>query len=432
MKRSALVLVAAATACSACFAGPDLIIGDIIQPTRWGQVGDIQAYSVGYAVCNIGNAPAAFVANTPAHPVFTHDLFRLHENRFEQIGMSWASHGFFALQQSLCSTCSPGSFGSALGAGCSDVSSASLQGQQAGIGPRSDINPVTGQFSFPTPLIGQSGDTIFKRMQVQTSDLLLPNSTLYVGMQVLAADEISTNFNGLSWRPAQIAQSLALSVTGQTRRQEPAIFAWAEANPDVVLAPIDVPGDGRFWLGSLAIDNGDGTWTYEYALHNITSHRAARAFSLPAHGSINNIGFHDIAYHSGEPFDSTDWPASIANGLVEWKTEAFESNVNANALRWGTLYNFRLTSTAAPTMGQVSIGLFRPGLPGDVSAMAMVPSAGTCPADFNHDGETDFFDVQAYLGAFALQDPAADLNNDGSFDFFDIQAFLQAFASGCP
>ena len=55
-----------------------------------------------------------------------------------------------------------------------------------------------------------------------------------------------------------------------------------------------------------------------------------------------------------------------------------------------------------------------------------------CPPDLTGDGTLDFFDVQAFLNAFAVQDPAADFNSDGSFDFFDVLAFLQAFSGGCP
>jgi hypothetical protein len=58
--------------------------------------------------------------------------------------------------------------------------------------------------------------------------------------------------------------------------------------------------------------------------------------------------------------------------------------------------------------------------------------ATACTADFNNDGVLDFFDVQAFLQAFATQDPSADFTNDGVYDFFDVQAFLQAFSAGCP
>ena len=55
-----------------------------------------------------------------------------------------------------------------------------------------------------------------------------------------------------------------------------------------------------------------------------------------------------------------------------------------------------------------------------------------CPADLNGDGMLNFFDVSAFLSAFAAQNPIADFNNDGLFNFFDVSAFLAAFAQGCP
>lgn len=55
-----------------------------------------------------------------------------------------------------------------------------------------------------------------------------------------------------------------------------------------------------------------------------------------------------------------------------------------------------------------------------------------CSADFNSDGQLNFFDVQAFLSLFASQDPSADMTGDGLFDFFDVQEFLGLFAGGCP
>lgn len=48
-----------------------------------------------------------------------------------------------------------------------------------------------------------------------------------------------------------------------------------------------------------------------------------------------------------------------------------------------------------------------------------------CPADLNHDGSLDFFDVSTLLV------DQTDYNSDGSFDFFDVSAFLIDFKAGC-
>lgn len=55
-----------------------------------------------------------------------------------------------------------------------------------------------------------------------------------------------------------------------------------------------------------------------------------------------------------------------------------------------------------------------------------------CTADFNADGQLDFFDIQMFLDRFAAHDPSADINHDAQFDFFDVQEFLALFAAGCP
>ncbi len=55
-----------------------------------------------------------------------------------------------------------------------------------------------------------------------------------------------------------------------------------------------------------------------------------------------------------------------------------------------------------------------------------------CAGDLTGDGELDFFDVSAFLDAFANQDSVADFTDDGEYDFFDVSAFLDHFAAGCP
>lgn len=55
-----------------------------------------------------------------------------------------------------------------------------------------------------------------------------------------------------------------------------------------------------------------------------------------------------------------------------------------------------------------------------------------CSPDLTGDGALDFFDISAYLTAYAGADPIADFTGDGVFDFFDVSAFLSAFNAGCP
>lgn len=57
-----------------------------------------------------------------------------------------------------------------------------------------------------------------------------------------------------------------------------------------------------------------------------------------------------------------------------------------------------------------------------------------CPADLAEPyGHLDFFDVSAFLTAFAGGDLSADFADPvGELNFFDVSAFLSAYAQGCP
>lgn len=54
-----------------------------------------------------------------------------------------------------------------------------------------------------------------------------------------------------------------------------------------------------------------------------------------------------------------------------------------------------------------------------------------CPADFNNDGEADFFDYLDFVAAFDEESPAADFDGNGQIDFFDYLGFVEALSRGC-
>jgi hypothetical protein len=94
-----------------------------------------------------------------------------------------------------------------------------------------------------------------------------------------------------------------------------------------------------------------------------------------------SIGFHDVPYHSGEPYSGTDWTSVRNTSNVEWTTQTFGVNPNANALRWSTTYNFRFDANIAPVSGDVQIGLFRSG--GNATAVGLpVPGSFGLPTPY--------------------------------------------------
>jgi hypothetical protein len=366
--------------------GPDVIVGDLTGISDYGSIGGVAAYSIGTTSCNIGDTPLLWQSSGLNHPVIGQNMFRLEDGRFEQIGQSWLKHGFAALAGNVCCTCS-GPGGSQLDPGCSDPYGSGLNGSQGGLGPKFEVNPWTGAYAWPYTADNQTGNAIYKRIQVLNDDLdpnLHPGSTYYGEGQYVAADDAAAgnHFNNVGWRRMNVGSfsggSWNVSFTGSTAREEPAIQAWQDVDPTVQLELASAVNDGIFIVGSNVYDNGNGTWDYEYAVYNQISERGARSFSVPIlpGTNITNVGFHDVGYHSGEPFSGTDWTPVVSGSSVSWSTDTYAQDPNANAIRWGTLYNFRFTADAAPLAGQVELGLFKPGTGNSLAVDARVPDAG--------------------------------------------------------
>lgn len=167
--------------------------------------------------------------------------------------------------------------------------------------------------------------------------------------------------------------------------------------PTVWETEVHVPGDGLFVLTARATDLGTGFWRYEYALQNVNSIRAAGSFRICFFDRhvVENVGFHDVDYQSGEMYDGADWMTNLTDGGVTWSTQSYAANPNANALRSGTTYNFRLDANAPPYfLIDASIELFRPGEPTSVRLWTIGPSGEACanPSDTDHDGKPNCYD----------------------------------------
>ncbi len=373
-------------------------------PARW-----VSAFSLGAISCNIGDENLSWVFdNSNQHPVISQNLYRLKQSRFEQIGLSWLKHGFFATDGNQCGTCSdtdgsvPGTV--ALAPGCSDLYSSSLNGNWRYLGPRSEVNAHTGFFPGPPPYgTRDPSDIIGRRLQVDNDDLR-PASNIgaeyFTEVQYITPDDAAAenDNNNASYKPINVlhlgGEEFALAdALGPTMTERAAIYAWAAADPTVVITEAQVPGEGLFILGAKATDLNNGFFHYEYAVFNMNSDRSGGSFSvpLPDGASILNIGFHDVFYHSGELIDGTDWTATLAPGSITWATTPFATDENANALRWGTLYNFRFDASVVPQESTVTLGLFKPGTPESVGIVTVGPAIGL--VDCNGNGISDLCDV---------------------------------------
>src|SRR5438874_9100431 len=131
-----------------------------------------------------------------------------------------------------------------------------------------------------------------------------------------------------------------------------------------------------------------GVFHYEYALYNMNLDRAIQSFSVPLGTGVNisNIGFHAPPQHPGwandgtfnnQGYSSTPWTVTQAPDSITWNTETFAQNQNANAIRWGTLYNFRFDADQPPQSADATVGYFKTGSPMMVAIQA--PAGGATP-----------------------------------------------------
>ena len=198
-------------------------------------------------------------------------------------------------------------------------------------------------------------------------------------------------YNNVSYRKYNVTgtTNFTFSPAAATVRANAAIGAWTGAT----LVNIN-PDPGNDGVGTLAYKvtrTPAGLWHYEYAVYNQNLDRAIQSLSIPIGDGVTltNIGFHAPPQHPGSTFDGTagnagfssfPWIQTLTAGALTWNSETFAQNPNANAIRWGTLHNFRFDSNRAPSIKNATIGFFKTGAPITVQiAVPACPPPYRCP-----------------------------------------------------
>jgi hypothetical protein len=392
--------------------GPDVIVGDLPDVEQLGSAGTQVGIAIATTSCNTGNQPVDWFALPDTdHPVVPQNLYRMsggtdNTERFEQVGQSWLKHTFFALEDDDCalgcntSGCSTGSH---LCPGCSDPYIASLNGDQDQIGSRAWVNPFTGDFpSNADDHSGHNHDGVSHRVRVEVDDLnqsLNQGATYFAEAQYVAPSEYSwcqahpgecNMSNNASYRQYSVSgtTNFSFSPVGNTFRTQPAINAWTGATVNR-LEPN--PGnDGVWFMGYKVTNPSAGVWHYEYALYNMNLDRAIQSFTVPLspEANLTNIEFHAPPQEPGwsndgtfnnQGYSSTAWSNDYHPGTtsITWNCETFAQNQNANAIRWGTLYNLRFDANVPPQSINATVGFFKTGSAMTVAIQA--PFVGETP-----------------------------------------------------
>ena len=372
--------------------GPDVIVGDLQDIANYNTTGGLDAISLGTTSCNIGTVNLSWIANTNQHPAIGGNLYRYRvvsgSGRFEQIGMSWLKHGFFALSNELCCVNCQATDGSTLGVNCADPYTAGRNGGQGGLGPRWQVNAHTGVFTYPPANPSWSGNTA-RRCEFLLADVDTTPGVRYFGeAQYVTPDDAAAGNqnNNASYRELSVTgtTNFDFQFVTATQREKAAIEAWKVVDPAVTINDVQVSGDGLFKVAYKTTNLGGGQYHYEYAVYNMNSDRCGGSFSipLPAGVVVSNVGFHDVDYRNGDGngnvnFSGTDWTVTQTATSITWACQTQAANTNANALRWGTTYNFRFDANAAPSTGNATLGLWKTGSPGNVVTSVNVPAGST-------------------------------------------------------
>jgi hypothetical protein len=373
--------------------GPDVIVGDLNGLAQFGGSSGTQVgLAVGTDSCNNGVVNLNwFALPNNDHPVIPQNLYRMsggptNDRRMEQIGQSNVKHGFTALTENICGFGCNGVGGPQLGSGCSDPYVASLNAGP-NLGSRAWINPFTGFFPSGTNVANAHGSHSHvgpsHRILTEIADLntsLNAGATYYAEAQYVTPHEYSwcqanpgqcNMYNNVSYRRYNVSGTgspFSFTPVGSTVRLQPAVSAW----PGATLVQVEPqPGvDGRAFIAYKVTNPSPGVWHYEYALYNQNLDRAIQAFGFPKPAGVNisNVGFHAPPQHPGWAADGTagntgyssaPWTQTEAGGVVTWHSQTFAQNPNANAVRWGTMYNIWFDSDRPPTAGAATLAFLK-------------------------------------------------------------------------
>jgi hypothetical protein len=403
--------------------GPDVIIGELIglQQLTPGALNGRVGISLGTDACNKGTIDVEWFALPDSrHPFIPQNVYRMsagadNTQRFEQIGQSWGKHAFTAASSNTCGFGCNNVGGDHLGSGCSDAYGAGLNGSQSGIGSRAWVNPFTGSFPGSTAN-NHSGhvhaptDPTAHRILVETSDLIPAQNqgaTYFAEAEYIVPHEYAwcqthpgqcNMYNNASYERYNVSggpTDFTFSPVGTTVREQPAIRAWTGATVNQIEP--DPGQDGIWFMGFKVTNPSTGVWHYEYALYNQNLDRSIQSFSVPVGPgvSISNIGFHAPPQHPGfandgtfnsQGYSSTPWTVQTSSSIT-WSTETLAQNQNANAIRFGTLYNFRFDADQPPNPTNATVAYFKTGsptaviiqAPGDVPVPTPTPTPTATP-----------------------------------------------------
>lgn len=450
---ASLALCAVLTASFDCPAqerllGADVYIGELNQLVQYARSGSTVGLLGDAPVCNAGDAPLDWLTGVgERHPFMNWNMYRYRNGRLVQLGQSWTKHGLGASQDNFCNFgCQPYPNADRLGVGCSDTYLAGFNENTLwSFGPRYEINPWNGAFTFPGSHIAQGNHPhsgLAHRLRVNDASInpaTQIGATFYVECYVLAWDD-ADHLNSIAHEPVIISGApggtWTFDLSANATVIGPAIESWPGAT--VTIVPQTPTNDGRVYFASVITPNANGSYRYEYGIYNHDMDRGIGAFTLPVAsttltGVVNSYG---VPSH-GEPYSNAVWTFTQSETTFKWETEDYSVNPFANPIRWGTMFNYYFNATSAPGDVTATLKIFKPGTPANLTVATQGPIVprrlGDCAPD-GGDGVVNVTDLLFVINSWGpcpppephncLADVAPPAAGDGAVNVTDLLAVI--------
>ncbi len=386
------------------------------------------------------------------HPFIGQNIYRLREGRLEQIGLAWIKHGFLSVND-MCAD-DPGEF---LGVGCFDVYGSFTNSNRQHLGPRSEINPLTGYWEplgshFDTGEVGYPAafpgdglrshntnffphDLLDHRIRFFDADVLAADtlSDLFMeGFYVVANDiDIENNFANrrLTGTPPPDAVSEWIFATSGPMDQQPLIDTWGDA-----VTTASPATEGKVRVAHRVVNLGPDLNRYEYNVFNMNLDRQIESISIPIGSGVvpADIGFNAPLEDEEFHYSQAPWTSAVSGGAIQWSAPAPNAGNNEefpNTIRFGTMYTFWFTAAGSPVEVDVSLDQSKPGIEGALTAPVFAPCA--LLTDTNNDGVVDTADLGLLISQFGTAGPTSDFNDDGVVDTADLGLLIAEFGGSC-
>jgi hypothetical protein len=145
---------------------------------------------------------------------------------------------------------------------------------------------------------------------------------------------------------------------------------------------------------------------------------------------LNHPGIANDGTVGDAGFSNAPWTSNQTADALTWNTETFVQNPNANAIRFGTLYNFRFDANRPPHTANATIGFFKTGSP--ITVAIATPSPDACvplqllsAVSRKTHGAAGYFDVDLPLTG----EPGVECRNGGG-DHTMVITFNNMMVSG--